>query len=103
MPMPRNGFDILAARARMTTDSTIPHRKRWPSMEWLWDELDDLRANTKADYAALEKELKTALDERNALRNKLDDMVETIELEPARKCGDIYADLGIQCGDMETE
>ncbi len=43
MQMPRNGFDSLAALARMTTDSTSHHRERWPSLAWVWDELDDLR------------------------------------------------------------
>ena len=43
MPMPRNGFDNLAAVARMNTDDTSHHRERWPSLDWVWDELDDLR------------------------------------------------------------
>ena len=43
MPMPRNGFDSLAAVARLNTDDTSHHRERWPSLAWVWDELDDLR------------------------------------------------------------
>ena len=43
MHMPRNGFDNLAAVARMNTDNTMHHRERWPSLAWVWDELDDLR------------------------------------------------------------
>ena len=40
--MPRNGFDNLAAVARMNTDNTMHHRERWPSLDWVWDELDML-------------------------------------------------------------
>ena len=43
MQMPHNGFDSLAAVARMNTDNTMHHRERWPSLDWVWDELDDLR------------------------------------------------------------
>jgi hypothetical protein len=43
MKMPRNGFDSLAAIARLNTDNTSHHRERWPSLDWVWDELDDLR------------------------------------------------------------
>jgi len=51
-------FDIDAARARMTDDSTFPHRECWPSMEWVWDEMDDLRARVKE----LEDELAETID-----------------------------------------
>ena len=72
MPMPRNGFDSLAALARLNTDNTMHHRERWPSLTWVWDELDMLRrwqdeAIDDEDYAALEAELGGALDERDAL------------------------------------
>ena len=65
MPMPRNGFDSLAAVARMNKDDTSHHRERWPSLDWVWDELDMLRrcqdeAIDPDDYDALEAE-------RNAL------------------------------------
>ena len=43
MKMPRNGFDSLAALARMNDDNTMHHRERWPSLAWVWNELDDLR------------------------------------------------------------
>ena len=43
MQMPRNGFDSLAAVARLNTDNTMHHRERWPSLDWVWDELDMLR------------------------------------------------------------
>ena len=61
MQMPRNGFDSLAAVARLNTDNTSHHRERWPSMAWVWDELDDLRrwqdeAIDAEDHAALEAE-----------------------------------------------
>ena len=65
MPMPRNGFDSLAAVARLDTDDTSHHRERWPSLAWVWDELDMLRrwqdeAIDPNDHDALEAE-------RNAL------------------------------------
>ena len=61
MPMPRNGFDSLAAVARLNDDNTSHHRERWPSLDWVWDELDDLRrwqgeAIDAEDHAALEAE-----------------------------------------------
>ena len=59
MQMPRNGFDSLAAVARLNTDNTMHHRERWPSLAWVWDELDDLRrwqdeAIDAEDHAALD-------------------------------------------------
>ena len=76
MPMPRNGFDRLAACARLNTDSTMYHRERWPSLAWVWDELDMLRecwvtAIDADDHAALGKELDAALDERDSFQNAL--------------------------------
>ena len=67
MPMPRNGFDNLAAVARMNTDNTMHHRERWPSLDWVWDELDELRAEAAEaidhdDHAALD-----VVDQRDAL------------------------------------
>ena len=72
MQMPRNGFDSLAAVARLNTDNTSHHRERWPTLDWVWDELDDLRrwqdeAIDPEDYDALEAELGAALDERDEL------------------------------------
>jgi len=72
MQMPRNGFDNLAAVARMNTDDTSHHRERWPTLDWVWDELDQLRAEAAEaiDRAALEAELDAALDvvdQRDAL------------------------------------
>ena len=65
MKMPHNGFDSLAAVARLNYDDTSHHRERWPSLVWVWDELDELRrcqdeAIDPDDYDALEAE-------RNAL------------------------------------
>ena len=57
MPMPRQPFDTLAATARLDTESTSQHRERWPSFDWVWDELDELRLSQDE-----------ALDERDALR-----------------------------------
>ena len=67
MHMPRNGFDSLAAVARLNDDNTSHHRERWPSLDWVWDELDDLRrwqdeAIDHDDHAALEAERDAALD-----------------------------------------
>ena len=81
MQMPRNGFDNLAAVARMNTDNTMHHRERWPSLAWVWDELDMLRecwvtAIDHDDHDALETERNALSDERDALteqRNALSD------------------------------
>jgi len=75
MQMPRNGFDSLAALARLNMDDTSHHRERWPSLDWVWDELDDLRAEAAEainhdDHAALEAErdaLSEVADQRDAL------------------------------------
>jgi len=75
MKMPSNGFDSLAALARLNTDDTSHHRERWPSLAWVWDELDDLRENAAEaidpdDHDALETErddLQTAAEQRDAL------------------------------------
>ena len=74
MPMPRNGFDSLATLARLNYDDTSHHRKRWPSLDWVWDELDDLRrwqdeAVDPDDHDALETE-------RNALSDALSEAAE---------------------------
>jgi hypothetical protein len=81
MQMPRNGFDSLAALARLNTDSTSHHRERWPSLAWVWDELDELRrwqdeAIDAEDYATLEKEFEEASDERDAITEQRDAITE---------------------------
>ena len=89
MPMPRNGFDNLAAVARMNTEDTSHHRERWPSLDWVWDELDMLRecwvtAIDAEDYAALETErdaLSDALSEAAEQRDALSEAVRLL-LEP---------------------
>ena len=102
MKMPSNGFDSLAAIARLNTDNTMHHRERWPSLDWVWDELDMLRecwvtAIYAEDYDALETErdalsdalseaaeqrdaLSDALDERDALSEQCDDLSEAVRL-----------------------
>ena len=65
MHMPRNGFDSLAAVARMNDDNTSHHRERWPSLDWVWDELDELRAD--AAEAIDHDDHQKALDELDAL------------------------------------
>ena len=85
MHMPRNGFDSLAAVARLNTDDTSHHRERWPSLDWVWDELDDLRrwqdeAIDPDDYDALETE-RNALSEAAEQRDALSEAVRLL-LEP---------------------
>ena len=85
MHMPRNGFDSLAAVARLNDDNTVHHRERWPSLDWVWDELDDLRcwqdeAIDAEDYAALEAE-RDALSEVAEQRDALSEAVRLL-LEP---------------------
>jgi len=89
MQMPRNGFDSLAAVARMNTDDTSHHRERWPSLDWVWDELDDLRrwqdeAIDHDDHDALETDrdaLSDALSEAAEQRDALSEVVRLL-LEP---------------------
>jgi hypothetical protein len=85
MQMPRNGFDNLAAVARLNTDNTMHHRERWPSLDWVWDELDMLRecwvtAIYAEDYDALETERDAALDELDALTEQRDALSEAVRL-----------------------
>ena len=85
MQMPRNGFDSLAAVARLNTDDTSHHRERWPSLDWVWDELDDLRrwqdgAVDPDDHDALEAE-RDALSEAAEQRDALSEAVRLL-LEP---------------------
>ena len=74
MQMPRNGFDSLAAVARLNTDNTMHHRERWPSLDWVWDELDMLRECwvTAIDHDDHE----AALYERDALSDALSEAAE---------------------------
>jgi len=78
MPMPRNGFDSLAAVARLNTDDTSHHRERWPSLDWVWDELDDLRRwqDEAIDHDYHQK----ALDELDALTEQRDALSEAVRL-----------------------
>ena len=77
MHMPRNGFDSLAAVARLNDDNTMHHRERWPSLDWVWDELDDLR---RWQDEALEAE-RDALSEIAEQRDALSKVVRLL-LEP---------------------
>ena len=81
MQMPHNGFDSLAAVARLNYDDTSHHRERWPSLAWVWDELDELRAEAAEaidaeDYAALEAEQRDALSEVAEQRDALSEVTE---------------------------
>ena len=85
MQMPRNGFDSLAAVARLNTANTSHHRERWPSLAWVWDEMDQLRADAAEaidhdDHAALEAE-RNALSEVAEQRDALSEAVRLL-LEP---------------------
>ena len=87
MPMPRNGFDSLAAVARLNTDNTMHHRERWPTLDWVWDELDMLRecwmtAIDPDDHDALETERNALSDDYDALeaeRSALSDALYEVE------------------------
>ena len=89
MQMPHNGFDSLAAVARMNYDDTSHHRERWPTLDWVWDELDMLRrwqdeGVDPDDHDALETErnaLSDALSEVAEQRNALSEAVRLL-LEP---------------------
>ena len=78
MHMPRNGFDSLAAVARLNDDNTVHHRERWPSLDWVWDELDDLRR--WQDEAIDPEDHEAALDERDALTEQRDALSEAVRL-----------------------
>ena len=85
MQMPRNGFDSLAAVARLNDDNTMHHRERWPSLAWVWDELDQLLADAAEaidadDHAALEAE-RDALSEVAEQRDGLSQAIRML-LEP---------------------
>ena len=78
MQMPRNGFDSLAAVARLNDDNTSHHRERWPTLDWVWDELDMLRECwvTAIDHDDHQK----ALDELDALTEQRDALSEAVRL-----------------------
>ena len=100
MQMPRNGFDSLAAVARLNTDNTSHHRERWPSLDWVWDELDMLRecwvtAIDAEDYAALETE-RDALSEAAEQRDALSEAVRLL-LEPEPDMEHVQAVLAGGC------
>ena len=89
MQMPRNGFDSLAAMARLNTDDTSHHRERWPTLDWVWDELDDLRrwqdeAIDHDDHQKALDELDDLQTERDALTEQRDALSEAVRmlLEP---------------------
>jgi len=67
MQMPRNGFDNLAAVARLNDDNTMHHRERWPSLAWVWDELDELRRWQDEALEAERDALSDAAEQRDAL------------------------------------
>ena len=78
MKMPHNGFDSLAAVARMNTDDTSHHRERWPTLDWVWDELDMLRRCQ--DEAVDPDDHQNALDELDALSEQRDALSEAVRL-----------------------
>ena len=78
MQMPHNGFDSLAAVARLNDDNTSHHRERWPSLDWVWDELDMLRR--WQDEAIDAEDHEAALDERDALSEQSDALSEAVRL-----------------------
>ena len=88
MQMPRNGFDSLAAVARLNYDDTSHHRERWPTLDWVWDELDELRR--WQDEAIDHDDHQKALDELGALTEQRDALSEAVRLllepEPDMEC-----------------
>ena len=78
MQMPHNGFDSLAAVARLNDDNTSHHRERWPSLDWVWDELDMLRR--WQDEAIDAEDHEAALDERDALSEQRDALSDAVRL-----------------------
>ena len=97
MPMPRNGFDSLAAVARMNYDDTSHHRERWPSLVWVWDELDMLRrwqdeAVDPDDHDALETERDALSDALSEQRDALSEAVRLL-LEPEPDMERVHAIL----------
>jgi len=71
--------------ARLNDDNTSHHRERWPSLDWVWDELDMLRrwqdeAVDHDDHDALETE-RDALSEAAEQRDALSEAVRLL-LEP---------------------
>jgi len=100
MQMPHNGFDSLAAVARLNDDNTSYHRERWPSLDWVWDELDMLRrwqdeAIDPDDHDALETErnaLSDALSEVTEQRDALSEAVRLL-LEPEPDMERVHAIL----------
>ena len=74
MQMPHNGFDSLAAVARLNDDNTSHHRERWPTLDWVWDELDMLR---RWQDEAIDPDYHDALEtERDALSDALSEAAE---------------------------
>ena len=85
MHMPHNGFDSLAALARLNDDNTSHHRKRWPSLDWVWDELDMLRrwqdeAVGPDDHDALETERNALSDALSEVKEQRDALSEAVRL-----------------------
>ena len=78
MKMPHNGFDSLAAVARLNYDDTSHHRERWPTLDWVWDELDMLRR--WQDEAVDPDDHEAALYERDALSEQRDALSEAVRL-----------------------
>jgi len=81
--MPKPGRpDYSAVIARHDTDSTMHHRDRWPTLTWVWDELDDLRATDwvdPADYASLEKDYASLESSEAELRITLKAALQAID------------------------
>ena len=90
MQMPHNGFDSLAGLARLNTDNTMHHRVRWPSLAWVWDELDDLRR--WQDEAIDHDDHQKALDELDELRADAAEAVRLL-LEPEPDMERVHAIL----------
>ena len=98
MHMPHNGFDSLAAVARLNYDDTSHHRERWPTLDWVWDELDELRAEV-AHECVSEEDHQKMLDELDALTEQRDALSEAVRLllEPEPDMEHVQAVLAGGC------
>lgn len=70
MPEP---FDLQMTVARYQEDNTRYLRAKFPRLDWVWDELDELRAVrdsvvSSEEYEELEQELNAAEKDRDAAR-----------------------------------
>lgn len=95
MPEP---FDIDLAVARLDKDSTKNLRDKYPRLTFVWDELDDLRADADDDeeLTALEKKYDNLVEKLGEVKELADSIAEMENLEPIKtlveQIGELYDD-----------